>query len=130
MHKIFLSLKRMIKLNAFTYFIIYIILLFFFVNMLKYEEGNFYFSISNLSFGIHKEKFNLYISFLTFGGIIIAIAQWMYNISIRRKTDLNGLLEEIHHNFNISGNLFLTYKNEGVFFAKIYHLLEKQKELV
>lgn len=101
--------------------------------MLEYANGNFYFltsNLRNLSFGLHKEKFDLFTSFLTIGGIIIAITQWMYNISVRRGTDLNGLLEEIHHNFNISGDLFLQYRNEALFFAKIHRLLQMQAELV
>jgi hypothetical protein len=100
--------------------------------MAEYDNGNFFFSFNNLkslTFGINKEKFNLFISFLMVGGLVIAIAQWMNNISIRRKTDLNGLLEEIHHNFNIAGDLFIITK-EDIFWRKIFHMLKIQTELV
>lgn len=122
-----------IKSNALVIFSLYAVILFVFVNALKYNNGEFYFSITNfskLTLGINKDKFELFISFLTIGGIVLAISQWMYNISVRQKTDLNGLLEEIHHNFNILGNFFLRYENESLFFAKIYQILPKQNGLV
>lgn len=101
--------------------------------MFHYEDGVFVFSFSNLFHlslnTIDKEKFNLFVSFVTLGGIFIAISQWMYSIFIRRKTDLNGLLEEIHHNFNIAGTLFLIY-DDDIYWAKIFNILNNQDELI
>lgn len=115
-------------------FIVYTIILFFGINMFRYNSGSFYFSLSNLSHlsfsSINKELFYLFSSFLAFGSIVFAFVQWKYNISVRRQTDINGLLEEIHHNFNIVGDTFVQYKDKGLLYSRIYEMLKNQKELV
>lgn len=121
-----------LNLNIAWYFGLYTVALLIIINMAEYNNGDFFFSIRNLSdlkLGINKEKFNLFISFLTVGGLVVAIAQWMHNLSIRRKTDLNGLLEEIHHNFNIARYLFLIY-DQDTYWRKIFNMLNDQTQMI
>ncbi|MBN1366251.1 MAG: hypothetical protein JW976_15730 [Syntrophaceae bacterium] len=120
---------RLGRVSLIYIIIIYPILLFIFVNSLQYTQGDFYFSFKNLfnlELGINKYKFDLFISLLMITSIIIALYQWIYNIDLRYKTDINGLLEDIHHNYNLADDIY--YKiDKKIFFSKIYKILNEKR---
>ncbi|MCJ7542629.1 MAG: hypothetical protein MUO88_23515 [Desulfobacterales bacterium] len=95
-----------------------------FVNLIDYKDER-YFQIFNIL--IYRDGVYLFVALATITSIMIAYSQWLYEINFQRKSDINGLLEELRHNVNIMGDLFVNY-NPDEFYPALFNEIERMGE--
>jgi len=108
-------MKRIKALLEFvkSYILIFIIP-FLFVNILEYPTektisinfSNIY-NIFNWPIIIDQNGLLLYVSIITILSLLVVLIQWQKQEKSQRLSDINGLVEELKHNINILGNIFI-----------------------
>ena len=76
------------------------------VNLFSYSSLSIIY-IPILNRAIYKTGLETYVSIITVLSLLFAVYQWQSNNKNQRLADINCLLEELRHNVNILGELFL-----------------------
>ncbi len=83
------------------FFVVFLIL---FVFLIDYSDENF-FKICRVI--IYRDGVYLFVALVTVLSVLVAYSQWQFELNFKRKSDINGLLEELRHNVNIIGGLLV-----------------------
>jgi len=74
-------------------------------------------------FYVRREIIHIFVSFATVGSIFLAYKQWRQELEFQKKTDINGLFEELRHNINIINETYLSF-DKKVFFKSLSKQLD------
>lgn len=109
----------MLKRNV-IYFLLFflILLLVFFIDYSSKDLFQIY------KIAIYRDGVYLFVALVTVLSILAAYFQWQFELNFKRKSDINGLLEELRHNVNIVGDLFVTF-NTQEFYQFIFKEINK-----
>ena len=83
------------------FLVVFLILVVFLVD---YSDETF-FKICGVN--INRDGVYLFVALVTVLSVLVAYSQWQFELKFKRKSDINGLLEELRHNVNIIGGLFV-----------------------
>ncbi len=103
-----------------VYFLLFflILLLVFFIDYKSKDLFKIY------KIAIYRDGVYLFVALATILSILAAYFHWQFELNFKRKSDINGLLEELRHNVNIVGNLFVTF-NSKEFYQYIFEEIDK-----
>lgn len=102
------------------YFLLFLLILLL-VFLINYSSKDL-FKIYKIA--IYRDGVFLFVSLVTILSILAAYFQWQFELNFKRKSDINGLLEELRHNVNIAGDLFVTF-NSKEFYQFIFQEIDK-----
>ena len=108
-------------LNRHKIYFLLLVLVFLLVFLIDYSDENF-FKIFKVI--IYRDGVYLFVALVTVLSILTAYFQWQFELNFKRKSDINGLLEELKHNVNIIGDLFVIF-NARDFYPFIFKEIGK-----
>ncbi len=100
------------------FLVVFLILVVFLVD---YSDETF-FKICGVN--INRDGVYLFVALVTVLSVLVAYSQWQFELKFKRKSDINGLLEELRHNVNIIDGLFVNYKARD-FYPFIFKEIDK-----